>query len=185
MALILPVPSATADNVGASVFKLMQLSKIVNSTIDNIIVLDFCNTNFQFSCFLSGLFILSKGWEANGKKVSKINVHKDIANYLEMVKFNEGFNPTNDENLTVFRRKTFTPLFVFSTNAEVRERCIDTVIKIVFGQTKITGLDCRNVINFLITELTNNVADHSESECGIVFTQTYPSKGFFRYYNCR
>ena len=178
MPLILPIPTSTTDNVGASVFKLMQLSKMVNESTDNLIVLDFCNTKFQFSCFLAGLFVLCKGWESKGKTVTKVNIHENISNYLEVVNFHDGFNPMSEQDLSYFYRKTFTPLFVFSTNAAIRENCIDAVLNIVFGQTKLTGADCRNVIDYFITELTNNVADHSESENGIVFTQAYPSKGF-------
>ena len=178
MPLTLPIPTASSDNVGASVYKLMQLSKMVNESTDNLIILDFCNTKFQFSCFLAGLFILCKGWEANGKTVIKINIHQNISNYLEVINFHNGFNPMSEADLSYFHKKTFTPLFVFSTNASIREKCIDAVLNIVFGQTKISGTDCKNVIDYFITELTNNVGDHSESDCGIVFTQSYANKGF-------
>jgi hypothetical protein len=51
-------------------------------------------------------------------------------------------------------------------------------LNILFSQTNIKGADCKNTIDYFITELTNNVADHSDSDNGIVFVQSYPGKGF-------
>lgn len=156
----------------------MQMSKIVNESIESFIILDFKDTKFQYSSFLAGLFILCKGWEANGLTIVKININQSISNYLEVVNFHKGFIPMNENDFSYFFKKTYTPLFIFSTNPSVREFCVDTVLKIVVGQTKVTGPDCKNVIDYFISELTNNVAEHSESDCGIIFTQSYPNKGF-------
>jgi len=178
----LPIPKASQDNLGHAIFKLIQLSKIVDSAPVSIVQLDFSNTRFQYSCFLAGLHLLIRQWRAIGKIVTFTNIDSDpFYNYLCAIKFFDGCNGETDSDLDVYKSKTYTPVFRFSTEPKFRERCVNVAIDVIFGQTNMTGLsssDFKNVIDYFISELTNNIADHSKSSHGIVFTQVYPQKGF-------
>jgi hypothetical protein len=91
MSLVLPIPTPSSDSLGASVFKLMQLSRLVNKSKENEIILDFSKTSFQFSCFLGGLYILRKGWESKGKKITIKNVNSKMESYLNAIHFPGGY----------------------------------------------------------------------------------------------
>jgi anti-sigma regulatory factor (Ser/Thr protein kinase) len=179
--MILPVPANTPDDFGLTIYKLIQLSEIVNNSTDNLIVVDFSHTKFLHCIYLAGLFSLIKNWRIFGKIVEIRHADSTISEYLNTINFNGGLvlQDCNDYigTLNDYANKRFTPLIVFPTCGKYREECINTLISVIEQQTGVEGA-YKAAINHFITELTNNVADHSESLNGLIIAQTYPNLGY-------
>ncbi len=171
MALVLPIPSPISDSLGESFYKLIQISKIVNGREDAEIILDYSNTGYQFGTFLTGLFMLIKDWESQGRKIVAKNINGNLKAYFDSIRFPEGLDLTDGS--VFFDKYTYAnlPLITFSTNENERENSIDTILQSIFKQDSITGKDRRNVISYFISEITNNIADHSDCKNGMIFVK--------------
>ena len=178
MGLTLRIPNPKSDSIGESILKLVQISKIVNSTSQNDIIIDYSNAEFQYNAFISGMHIFIKEWERAGKKVTIRKFNQNIEWYMDMINFPFDMPINNAGDLGEFYTKTFTPIIVFPTEENKREICIQAVLELISNQNIIFGKDHKNILAYFISELTNNVADHSQCDSGTIFVQTYPQKGF-------
>lgn len=179
--MLLPIPNRTPDGLGVTIYKLIQLSEIVNNSSDGTIVIDFTNTHFLHSVFIAGLFALIKEWESQGKQVELITEGSNIENYLSTIRFRDGLNllkyPDLEEHLNFYNTKRYTPLVVFPTAGNVREHCVSTILDVIHNQTNISGA-FRTAVDYFVSELTNNIAEHSECNSGVIVAQSYVTKGF-------
>jgi len=178
MPLILPIPAQTPDQMGLTIYKLMQLSSIVNATNETHIILDFVNTRFLHNSFILCLFTLINDWRLKGKIVEIGKFHSKAEGYFGAINFPNGYLLDGQRDLGYYHSKRFTPLVVFPIAGNRREECIGTVLDVVKSQVNAKDHNYINTLDYFLTELTNNVADHSEVDNGTVFVQTYPNKGF-------
>jgi len=65
----------------------------------------------------------------------------------------------------------------FLNNYLIREIAINTLTDVIYNQVQ-PNLNFRTAIGYFLSELTNNIADHSECSHGMIFAQTYPTKGY-------
>jgi anti-sigma regulatory factor (Ser/Thr protein kinase) len=84
--------------------------------------------------------------------------------------------------LDEYSSKTFIPLVLFPTGANsaesnLRENVLAAINSILRKQLNLKG-SILEAVYYLIDELTNNIADHSLSEKGILFAQFYPTKNY-------
>ena len=179
MALTIPIPQSLQDSLGASIFKLMQIGLIVKQSNDAEIIIDFTRTTFLPSSFIGGLFMLVNEWKTNGKFVFVKKANNILSSYLDYIKFPDGFNLELNQNLDLYMSKSYIPLVIFPTQEQQREDCISTVVNLIMSQTNgVYNGECKNILYYVISELTNNIADHSESQHGVIFVQSYQTKGF-------
>ncbi|MBW7913371.1 MAG: ATP-binding protein [Taibaiella sp.] len=179
--MILPIPNRTPNEIGTTIYKLIQLSQIVNNSQDEEIIVDFTNTDFLHCIFISGLFCLIKTWRANGKTVKVIMGDSPISSYFSTIQFENGFDIVRDpeliNSLPEYNSKRYTPLVVFPLTGNTREYCVSTVLDVIHNQTNIKGT-FKMAVDYMVSELTNNIADHSEAGFGVIFAQTYVNKGY-------
>lgn len=176
----LGIPAKTPDQIGPTIYKLIQLSQIVNKSQAEVITLDFTNTKFLHSIFISCLYSFIEIWRKDRTIIIE-NINEGIKPYFDAVHFPNGYilDGTNDaiDNISAYNSKRFTPLVIFPTYGVSREECVNTVLDVIHKQTCITGV-FRTAVDYLVSELTNNISDHSGKNYGILFAQTYTSKGF-------
>jgi anti-sigma regulatory factor (Ser/Thr protein kinase) len=175
---IIPIPTSTEDDFGKVIYKLLQLDDIISQSQTSEVTLDFTNTRFLHSIFLSGLFCLVKKWESQfQKRIQYQYTGSAVETYLRTVSFPGGLLLGDTDSLAAFRTKTYTPLVLFSSSEHQREHSIASVIELIKTQIKPT-ISVGQAIDHFITELTNNVGDHSESKNGLLSVQAYVKKRF-------
>lgn len=96
--------------------------------------------------------------------------------------FNGLDSSTMISSLAKYQTKNYIPLVIYPTGKNVndsslRENVLSAINSILKLQLKLDG-NVLSAIYYLIDELTNNVADHSCSNNGILFAQYYPSKNY-------
>lgn len=178
MSITLPIPMPAAGNVGSSIYKLIQLSEIVSESNEYEIELDFSPLRFIHCPYIIGIFAFMRQWESEGRRVTVTGIGDDISGYLNTVCFPNGYILYECDDLDYFRTKTYIPIVTFSTIGSSRDTCISTILNVLNNYTNLSKHHFKGAIDYFISELTNNVADHSEEKFGIVFLQTFPSKGY-------
>lgn len=180
----LPVPSQPAHFWGESLFKLSQFSEIVNSSADQTIELDLSGSKFLNGHFLAGLFCLIQNWISAGKTI-EFAWGPDTVKYFRQVHFPNGFNlVTNPEYASLmveYGDRTYFPITLFPCPVQAFESspqmdaAIEAICTVIHTLIK-PSTQYREALDFLITELANNVMNHSGIHKGIIFAQAYPAK---------
>jgi hypothetical protein len=108
-----------------------------------------------------------------------------VSSYLNTIDFPSGFNYTNIEPeaaFTNFNNKTYLPIVKFSTSTLESEVILRNKLISQTGQMirKITNLQTNyySGISYLISELTDNIVEHSRASFGWIMFQYYPSEQF-------
>ncbi|MBT0813100.1 ATP-binding protein [Litoribacter ruber] len=106
--------------------------------------------------------------------------------YCQTINFLQGYSPSSADDwqryLNGFSSKSYLPLIKFSTGkSEVetitRDNLISHVCQMIRQIAKLP-MNYYIAINYLLSELTDNIVDHSGHDFGWISFQYYPSKGF-------
>jgi len=95
----------------------------------------------------------------------------DVSSYLKTVGFPAGIDSISE----VQKERSYIPLIVLRKNQE-RERLENVFVDMVYRVLK-PAADEKNAISYPITELVENIFEHSKEEKGYLFAQHYPKKG--------
>jgi hypothetical protein len=128
-----------------------------------------------FSVFLSAIF----------EKENLYLLETDNS-YFKTIHFPKGLKPDKTQNwdsiLECYLKKSYIPLIHFSTLqeqeiSEERNNVISKVNQLIckIAKLPINYLSC---ISYLISEITDNIVDHSGAERGWISYQYFPNKGF-------
>lgn len=109
-----------------------------------------------------------------------------IGSYLNTIKFPHCLSPENGDDfesvLDSYVNKTYIPIIKFSTNStadypSIREKLLSHVFSAI---RKITQLPTNyfTAISYLLSELTDNIVEHSKHEFGYLAFQYYRENGF-------
>lgn len=178
----IPIPTQDVNYVGRSIYKLYQLSQIVNQSNDNEIELHFGHTKFVNAPFATGLFCLIHQWLSAGKKVFLFR-NGAVRGYLETLHFPFGLDLYNNRGLiselNQFANRHYMPITVFPcfglwNQDNAMDACVNSLQDLIYAQLNPKGT-YRLMVSHLIEENTNNVKDHSGREFGILSAQLYPS----------
>jgi hypothetical protein len=98
----------------------------------------------------------------------------DVRSYLETVRFPSGVESVSEMQ----KEKSYVPLIVLrKSRFQEREHLRDCFAEMVYRVLEPT-VDVRNAVYYPITELVENIFEHSLAEKGYLFAQHYPKKGF-------
>lgn len=110
----------------------------------------------------------------------------NIGSYQSHIYFPNGIDPSQDHNwedvLCGYENSTYLPIIKFNsaksaTETVVRESIISHVGKMIREITKIP-VNYFSAISYLLSELTDNIVDHSRHGYGWISFQYYPTSGF-------
>ena len=178
-----------SDNFGEPLNYLFGLLIQINETKPTEVRFDFSESKFISPFVIGGVIAISNSLKRQGKKIEFIfNKNISVPSYFDAIHFPEGYNFDGmtsvemNSKLEEYHLKTFIPLVLFPTTANnvesiLRENVLSAISTILRKQLKFTG-NLLQAIYYLIDELTNNIADHSGSERGILFAQFYPTKNY-------
>ncbi|MHA7131830.1 hypothetical protein [Algoriphagus namhaensis] len=108
------------------------------------------------------------------------------SSYFSKIHLGSGVDPEIIEEwkayLEAYQSKTYLPLIRFSTqkdtlSAQVRNNLIGQVGQMIRRITKITSAHFAG-LSYLLSELSDNIVDHSNHSHGWISFQFYPSEGF-------
>lgn len=154
------------------------MSQIEKSSDDDIVI-DFSRTKFVSPLFLVSLIVYSSRC---GKKITVRNMNA----YMETICFHTGGicpdQLRQSEFLAMmegYSRKTYIPIISFpaQTNSDEKETMLSLAESIVIRQSRIEN----NVaigVKYMLEETIDNITEHSATDRGYIFAQSYPQKGF-------
>ena len=146
---------------------------------DDVIELDFGGTQFVSPLFVSALLVYIRHTD----KQINITNQKD---YLNVIRFSEGLLPDKMRRsefmatMESFSKKSYIPIVNFpvtNTDEGVKNVVLSTIEELIVRQLHID----KNVsegLKYFISELVDNITEHSRSERGYIFAQAYPKKGY-------
>lgn len=102
----------------------------------------------------------------------------EIKSYLNTIKFPKGVNSISSFQQQIQQGKNYIPISVLEKEArEARERLESLFSQMVWRLLKaISGAE--GAIYYPITELVNNIFEHSKRDKGFIFGQFYPKKNY-------
>lgn len=178
-----------SDNFGEPLNYVFNVLIQINAVNPTAVSFDFSESKFISPFVIVGITAVANSLKTQGKRVELIfNKSIPVPSYFNAIHFPGGYNfegmtsAEMNSKLEDYTSKTFIPLVLFPTSlidreSTLRENIISAIGSILKKQLKLTG-NLLQAIYYLIDELTNNVADHSESKKGILFAQFYPSKNY-------
>lgn len=167
------------DDLLDGLSKALVVVSQIRESGDDVIVLDFQGTKFVSPLFISVLMVTIRELE---KEVSLVN----LPDYLNVICFSDGLQPDrirSSEFVAVmerFSRKSYIPIIDFPVTVvdeDVKNSVLTTVENIIIRQLHIE----KNVsegLKYFISELVDNITEHSESKRAFVLAQAYPNKGY-------
>lgn len=188
--LPISVPSRISDNFGEPISLLLSYIALINYSGCTKINFDFTDCKFMNPFIIGGIVSISRTERQKGKEVkfSFNPANESINSYIRAICFPDGFDyekhPLDELNsrFAPYHTKNFIPLICFPNahndkDSKIREKVISAIDNIFKNQLKLKG-SILQAIYYLVSELTQNIADHSNSEKGILFAQFYPSKNY-------
>lgn len=154
------------------------MSKAERSQEDTIEI-DFSRTKFISPVFALSLIVYLSGCQ---KKVSWTN----LPDYMSAMRFGAGGIKPDRMRLSEFvavmegfTRKTYIPIVNFpaKSNSDKKDVISSIVEEIIIRQLEIPS----NVslgLKYIVEETIDNITEHSESDRGFIFAQSYPHKGY-------
>jgi anti-sigma regulatory factor (Ser/Thr protein kinase) len=181
------IPNRFSDNFGEPLNYLIGTLIKLNDENPNDITFNFSESRFVSPFIVAGIVAIT-GWLSHKGKTVNYLTKGSSSSYFTAIHFPLGYifdgltSQQMNTNLESYNSKTFIPLVFFPTGANnadssLRENVLSAVSAILRLQLKLSG-SVLEAVYYLIDELTNNVADHSESEKGILFAQFYPTKNY-------
>jgi hypothetical protein len=186
---IIKIPARNSDNFGDPVELLLSYTQTINSCTENCIRIDLNSCQFISPFLIGGLSVLIQRAKNRGIQVNLDDrqTNPSFLNYLHTIYFPGGYafppeTSTYESMLSSYHSKTYLPLVIFGagtgkTQSEIREKILSAVNSIFKNQLNLSG-NILQAIFYMVDELTQNIVDHSGSECGSLFAQFYPSKNY-------
>ncbi|WP_016777415.1 ATP-binding protein [Anaerophaga thermohalophila] len=170
------------DGIGNQLLSIRDFLIEVNGLKfnDEIIELDFCT--YKFSPPLLGIFFAA--FLEGNPKYRAVNIGS--TGYLNYQYFPFGLKPEVIEEweqlLDAYKCKSYLPLIRFSTlkndDATQTRNNVISHANLMIGS--ITGMPAnyKSAISYLLSEISDNIVDHSRAEYGWISFQYYPQKGY-------
>jgi anti-sigma regulatory factor (Ser/Thr protein kinase) len=176
------VNSTRSDKVGEQLKSIKDYLNQVNGIIKEGEKVECDFINYKYSPpLLSGFF---SAFNENETDCNYINTK--VQAYANSIHFHEGLRPDKIDNwqekLDTYQNKSYLPLINFSTSKKqihsiLRDNLFTHVNKLI---RTISNLPTNyfSAIAYLLSELTDNIVEHSNTERGWISFQYYKQKGF-------
>lgn len=173
------------ESLSSQLRSIFLLLKELEKTGNESVVFDFSNIYFLQPAFITMFVAICTELKEKQIKYEFININYSVESYLKwMYFFREGYKPDEiddwQNNLEKYKEKNYLPIL----NFPARQQCSEIKDKFisVFSQQLYTNLKLNSKVQmslcFLISEMTDNIVEHSNSERGFLFCQNYPKKQY-------
>lgn len=176
---IVKIPNvAKEERIG---FSFNYMIKVIEETktADGVVLWDFANVSFLHPFFIAPLAI----YKSNSDKIIKcINISLRLQSYLNSICFDRLLHFDNEKKEDVemvmqqYFDKTYLPLCSFAMTDSNKDVFGSVIRNVIVKQTDI-GSGGNTSISYLISELLDNIFEHSQSPNGYVFSQYLKNEG--------
>lgn len=158
---------------------VLTLIDQIHNSPDYCDIIDFRNIPFVTPLFILPLMVFVKGCN---KEIKFVNINS----YIETIYFGEGLRPEDMTNshfnakLESYSNKTYIPIINFpamSSSIDEKNAILTAVENIIVKQLGLQT-NVTSGLKYIIEESVDNITEHSESERGFIFAQSYPTKKF-------
>ena len=175
---IIKIPNIAEEvRIGYSFNYLIKV--IAETNVAEAVQWDFAEANFLHPFFLAPLAIYKN---TSGKDIECINIPLRIQSYLNSVCFDRMLHFDNDpqediENvMNKYVDKTYIPLCSFAMTNSNKDKFGSIMQRIITKQANIQSGG--SSLSYLISELFDNIYEHSQSKNGYVFSQYLEREGY-------
>lgn len=175
---IIKIPNIAEEvRIGYSFNYLIKV--IAETNLAEAVQWDFADANFLHPFFLAPLAIYKN---TSGKDIECINIPLRIQSYLNSVCFDRMLHFDNDpqediENvMSKYVDKTYIPLCSFAMTNSNKDKFGSILQHIITKQANIQSGG--SSLSYLISELFDNIYEHSQSKNGYVFSQYLEREGY-------
>ena len=175
---IVRIPKATEEvRIGYSFNYMIKV--IAETEAADAVLWDFADVTFLHPFFLAPLAIYKN---TSGKDIKCVNMSLRIQAYLNSICFDRMlyFNQEKREDIEAvmqkYTDKTYLPLCSFAMNNANKDTFGSIMKAILMKQTNI-GRKGNSSLSYLISELLDNIYEHSQSPYGYLFSQYSEKEG--------
>jgi anti-sigma regulatory factor (Ser/Thr protein kinase) len=167
------------DYLSSGIIPVVRIMNKIYNCEDEEVIIDCLKIRFVSPVFVISLMLFTYSCR---KKVSLSN----ITTYLETILFFNELEPDkiNSYNfislLQTYLNKTYIPVISFPALANKstdKDAILSAIENLLCNQLNLE----KNVLiglKYILAEMVDNITEHSESERGYLFAQSYPSKGY-------
>lgn len=182
MAFEIKISQPEGEKIGTQISELIQvLHQIDAHRDDHDVLLDVSGVVFIRPVLALGLSALIDNLRTHGYS-TEVGTPKN--EYLKTIFFPEGYSPVNagdwENVLNQFQGKSFIPVIKLPTDyslAIVRNNLLSKVNSLLRSRLNLS-FEEYEAVSYLISEMTDNITDHSGEQHGWLFAQFYPAAGF-------
>jgi len=167
------------DRLSSGLIPVVEIMSQIEQSQDSSVIVDFSDCRFISPVFAISFIIYATRC---GRKVSLRNLNS----YMKAIGFSDGgIRPDilrHSEFIAImegYSRKTYIPIISFParTNSDDKEAIISVVENMMIRQSNVPA-NVSTGIKYIIGETIDNITEHSETDRGFVFAQSYQSKGY-------
>lgn len=180
MPLRVDMPEMILSNrIGASFNHLFIIINKMEQDAEDDVIWDFSSTKALNSFFLLPLALYRYRC---GKRVVCQNIPDNLASYFDTIHFPDMLDAENVDDFHVymerFSTKSYIPMIKFpalQSKDEIKNKIMSIVGKILRKQLSLT-INIYSGISYLLSEIIDNITEHSRSMYGYIFAQYYNKK---------
>lgn len=172
------------DSIGAQLAVLIEVLKKIKAENKKYIIFDFSKIKFVYPVFITSISSLIAYLKENGYEVYHSGINN--SSYLQTVFFPDGLKPDElplwETTLNNYSGKTYLPVINFSASrkkeeTEIRENVLSKINSLLENNLKLNS-NYKTAVSYIISEITDNIIDHSGVGRGWISAQYYPTKQF-------
>lgn len=176
---VIDIPQRTLGKFGYSFGKFLSIVQKFNNCSSQKIIFDFRRAEMLNPFVLGGTAALISQSFEKGKNVQiNLGSNSKINSYLQTIEFSNGCDPEKfNKRFNELKDKTYIPLIRFPGGdsklyTAARDQLLDLLSNLLRAQIKLNQKESSPIV-YLLSELTTNISEHSESIYGFVFGQFY------------
>ncbi len=157
------------ERIGSAFNELFRIIHLTESA-EEAIEWDFSSTSFLHPFFVAPLAIFL---DNSKKDISCTGFKTSISGYFSAIKFENTYDASqlnSLESLNSYLKKSYIPISKFKIKGSDIDKIEDILQQLIEKQSKV-ALDMKNPISHLLSELIDNIGEHSGSEYGYLFCQ--------------
>ncbi len=182
MSLIIKMPNKIDDNrIGSSFNHLFNIMSIMDSSEEEDVEWDFSETELLNPFFLLPLVVYKNKC---GKNIKCTHLSSYVRSYLDAIHFLDFIDAEKEkqfpEYIKKYAEKRYIPMIKFPASKckdTVKNNILSAIGNILKIQLNIKG-EIYSALDYMLTELIDNITEHSDSEYGYIFAQYYPKEKY-------
>ena len=170
------------NSFGHQFNEIIKFLKFLESMpkIGDHITLNLERINFVCPVFILSIASLAENIFQKGFSYSCIYPKAvNCAAYIKNIYFPVGLKPQKENNwedlLNAYKGKNYLPIIIFPTRkSKITESLLSKINSLIKENFKLTE-NYESVVSYLLSEITDNIIEHSGKDCGWLMVQYYPA----------